>query len=112
MGDNRFRLSDEKAKKLGLVLNKSKRYRLNKEKLKQLKNEVKSESKPNNYNSSSFVLSAWNMSSGQMMNIDKYCTHYSLPRADISSYKLVSHTGTPYYNIVFKENVEENLSPA
>ena len=36
--DNRFRLSDEKAKKLGLALNKSKRYRLNKEKLKQLKN--------------------------------------------------------------------------
>jgi len=111
MGINRFRLTDEKAKKLGLDLNKSKRYRLTKEQseeYKSLKTEVKTESKPNDYKPTSFVLSAWNMSSGQMMNIDKYCTHYSLPRTDISSYKLVSHTGTPYYNIVFKENVEEN----
>jgi hypothetical protein len=53
-----------------------------------------------------FVLSAWNKESGSMMNIDDYCIHYNLPRKDITSYKLVSHTGTPYYNIVFKENVE------
>lgn len=68
----------------------------------------KSETKANDYKQK-FVLSAWNQENGQMMDIDKYCQHYSLPRKDISSYKLVSHTGTPYYNIVFKEiqNVEE-----
>ena len=50
-----------------------------------------------------FVLSAWN-DDGYMMDIDKYCEHYQLPRHDIKSYKLVSHTGTPYYNILFKDN--------
>ena len=53
-----------------------------------------------------FVLSAWNQSTGLMMDIDEYCKHYKLPRKDIKSYKLVSHTGTPYYNILFKENHE------
>ncbi len=52
---------------------------------------------------SKFVLSAWNDSDGSMMDIDTYCEYYNLPRTDISSYKLISHTGTPYYNIVFKE---------
>ena len=53
-----------------------------------------------------FVLSAWN-EQGYMMDIEKYCEHYKLPRNSISSYKLVSHTGTPYYNIAFKEQVIE-----
>ncbi len=50
-----------------------------------------------------FVLSAWN-NKGYMMDIDEYCEHYKLPRNDVKSYKLVSHTGTPFYNILFKEN--------
>lgn len=53
-----------------------------------------------------FVLSAWNIKTGLMMDVDEYCDFYKLPRKDIVSYKLVSHTGTPYYNILFKENVE------
>lgn len=70
----------------------------------------KSSTSSNDYkNKEKFVLSAWNKATGQMMDIDKYCEHYSLPRKDITSYKLVSHTGTPYYNIVFKENVEEEV---
>jgi len=52
-----------------------------------------------------FVLSAWN-DKGYMMDINQYCEHYKLPRNDIHSYKLVSHTGTPYYNIQFKDKVE------
>ena len=56
-----------------------------------------------------FVLSAWNKETGKMMDIDTYCKHYSLPKKDITSYKLVSHTGTPYYNIVFKENISEEI---
>lgn len=54
-----------------------------------------------------FVLSAWN-NKGYMMEIDEYCTHYGLKRDDVSSWKLVSHTGTPFYNIVFKERTDES----
>lgn len=53
-----------------------------------------------------FVLSAWNTETGLMMDVDEYCEFYKLPRTDIHSYKLVSHTGTPFYNILFKENIE------
>lgn len=56
-----------------------------------------------------FVLSAWNKENGEMMDIDAYCEHYSLPRKDIKSYKLVSHTGTPYYNILFKEQITNEI---
>ena len=55
-----------------------------------------------------FVLSAWN-DEGYMMDIDQYCSHYQLPRADVKEYKLVSHTGTPYYNIRFKEVAESEV---
>jgi hypothetical protein len=80
----------------------------NSTKNKMVKVDTSSSSKSNDYkNKDKFVLSAWNKRTGQMMDIDTYCQHYSLPRKDITSYKLVSHTGTPYYNIVFKENVEE-----
>jgi hypothetical protein len=69
-------------------------------------NKVDNKTKPNDYKKP-LVLSAWS-NSGVMMSIDEYCEHYKLPRTDISSYKLVSHTGTPFYNIVFKENVLDN----
>lgn len=75
--------------------------------LRSVKVEVKSKSKSNDYKpKKDFVLSAWS-SEGKMMEIDEYCKVYNLPRKDITSYKLVSHTGTPFYNIVFKENVVE-----
>lgn len=61
-----------------------------------------SETPANEYNGEGLVLSAWD-DEGRMMDIDKYCEYYSLPKASIDSYKLVSHTGTPFYNIVFKE---------
>jgi hypothetical protein len=55
-----------------------------------------------------FVLSAWN-DKGYMMEIDEYCKHYGLKRDDVRSWKLVSHTGTPYYNIEFKKRTDEQL---
>lgn len=73
-----------------------------------LKNSNSSKTSSNEY-VEKFVLSAWNKTTGLMMNIDTYCEHYQLPREDITSYKLVSHTGTPYYNIVFKENVVDDV---
>jgi hypothetical protein len=56
-------------------------------------------------NSPRGVLTAWDENK-QVMDIDAYCEYYGLPRADVSSYKLVSHTGVPFYNIVFKERFE------
>ena len=90
-GNARYFLSDEEFKEL--------------KELRGLKVEVKSKSKSNEYKpKKEFVLSAWSKE-GKMMEIDEYCQTYNLPRKDITSYKLVSHTGTPFYNIVFKENV-------
>lgn len=85
---NRYYLSDEQWQQL-------KDIRSNKE-------VVKIDTIANDYNKPKLVLSAWG-SDGLMMDIDNYCKAYNLPRKDISSYKLVSHTGTPFYNIVFKE---------
>jgi hypothetical protein len=41
----------------------------------------------------------------EMMDIKAYCKYYSLPVEKIRSYKLVSHTAVPYYNIAFYEEV-------
>lgn len=113
----RKRLSDSEAKSLGLKLNPKREgrnkseYRISEEQWNTIKTHkqetVSSSTETNDYNKESFVLNAFS-SGGKMMNINEYCDTYSLPREDISSYKLVSHTGVPYYNIVFKENVNEN----
>jgi len=113
----RRRLPDDIAKKLGLEVKKGERpgvnrnYYLNKERqelYEKLMGKPVSEKKPRDM-SLPFVLSAWN-SKGHMMDIDEYCEFYSLPRQDIKSYKLVSHTGTPFYNILFKEIVDDSKS--
>lgn len=44
---------------------------------------------------------------GQLMNIEQYCTHYGLDVNKIRSYKLISHSGIPFYNVVFYEEVVE-----
>ena len=44
---------------------------------------------------------------GRIMDIDEYCSHYGLPRDDIKSYKLVTHTSVPYYNTQFNEKITE-----
>lgn len=107
MANKQIRLKDKDALKLGLKLNKSGKYRLNDklEQTPQVKNS--NTSKPNDYKDKPLILSAWSKD-GFMMNIEQYCKAYGLPKDDISSYKLVSHTGTPFYNIVFKEqfNIE------
>ena len=115
----RLRLNNSEAIHLGFAVkqydggNRNPRYYLTEDELVKLKKfrglkvEVKSKSKSNEYKpKKEFVLSAWSKQ-GQMMEIDEYCKVYNLPRKDITSYKLVSHTGTPFYNIVFKENVIE-----
>lgn len=54
-----------------------------------------------------FVLSAWNYDTGLMMDIEQYCSHYNLPKQDILEYRLITHTGVPYYNTRFRESVGE-----
>ncbi len=107
-----LRCSDEIAKQLNKVPNKSKRYSFTEEeaiKLAKLKSGSKTLSSRDKKNTEKeFVLSAWN-DEGYMMDIDQYCEHYQLPRADVKEYKLVSHTGTPYYNIKFKEVAESEV---
>ena len=43
-------------------------------------------------------------SEGKMMNIETYCEHYGLDYSKVKSFKLISHSGTPFYNIVFFED--------
>lgn len=51
-----------------------------------------------------FVLSAWDFEGkGKMMGINEYCHRYNLPYEHVQQYKLITHTGTPYYNTLFKE---------
>ena len=107
------RMSDEVAKELGKTLNKSKRYMCTDDEAKRAYSLRTSESKTSKsrekqVTEKEFVLSAWN-DEGYMMDIDQYCEHYQLPRADVKEYKLVSHTGTPYYNIRFKEVAESEV---
>jgi hypothetical protein len=44
---------------------------------------------------------------GKLMPIEKYCEFYGLDFSKIRSYKLISHSGTPFYNIVFYSAEEE-----
>ena len=54
-----------------------------------------------------FILSAWNDSNGKILDINDYCIVHNLPRQDVRSYKLITHTAIPYYNIQFRENLSE-----
>lgn len=38
-------------------------------------------------------------SDGTLMSIEDYCSFYGIPFEQARTYKLVTHTGTPYYNI-------------
>ena len=48
-------------------------------------------------------------SEGKLMTIEKYCEYYGLNYDKVKSYKLISHTGSPFYNIVFYEELIEPL---
>lgn len=59
------------------------------------------------------LMSSWNHAKGQNMGIEEYCEKYNLPYEYLTSWKAVTHTGTPYYNVVFKtvsEMIEEDLT--
>jgi hypothetical protein len=104
----RLTISDETANLLGLVLNKAKRYRLNEKlfnKYIEIKGE-KSESITPIYESKRVGFTAISPNGG-IMDIETYCKYWKLDFDKVKSFKLVSHTGVPYYNIVFYESGEE-----
>lgn len=48
---------------------------------------------------------------GRMMSIEKYCDYYGLDHSKVRSFKLVTHTAIPFYNIAFYETVlDTNLN--
>ena len=106
----RKRLNDEEAIYLGFEIiekdsdGKNHRYNITDADLEKLLDYKDSEKITIEPKEQPFVLSAWS-DKGRMMDIDEYCEVYNLPRVDIHSYKLISHTGTPYYNIQFKDRI-------
>lgn len=46
-------------------------------------------------------------SSGGIMDINQYCEFYGFDYDTVKSWKLVSHTGIPYYNIAFYSSEEQ-----
>lgn len=47
---------------------------------------------------------------GSLMNIEQYCKFYGLDINKIKSYKLISHSGTPFYNVVFFEEESQDVT--
>ena len=99
-------LTQEQAKKLDLKPKNNEkgrnqaRYMVTPEEWAALQNENRLDSKEVEVS----VMSAFD-GNHKVMDIDEYCDYYSLPRHNVKSWKLVSHTGMPYYNIEFKEGV-------
>lgn len=98
----RYRMSDNVATELGIPLNPSKRYRLGVEmeiKYKKLVGDdfkFETASETNQYDKK-LIMSALKPN-GQIMTLQEYCKHYGLDYSEAKSYKLVTHTGTPFYN--------------
>lgn len=93
------RIKPEHAKRLGLKISPGGAYRITEEQyreLQQIRQEGKSSA--NNNDCPREVLTA-KANDGRLMDIDEYCDFYNIPREYVKSYKLVTHTGVPYYNI-------------
>lgn len=103
------RLTDEEATSIGLRVTPSGQYRVTKEQLFDIKSE-RLGTKTNQYEPKPIrdIMTALN-EKGEVMDIDEYCEFYNIPRDQVRSYKLVSHTGTPFYNVA-SGNVEERTS--
>jgi hypothetical protein len=93
-GLNKTDAAKKACKEFGIEYSDSSR-RIFSSKLSRLNPEFTSET--NQYEVTS-VMSALKKD-GSLMDIDEYCSFYKIPREQARSYKLVTHTGTPYYNI-------------
>lgn len=101
------RLTLEEFSYLGIKPTESGQKRISKEQYQTIK-EYRDGTITNQYEPKQNVpiMSALNPNGG-VMNIDEYCAYYGIPREQVRSYKFVSHTGIPYYNIA-SGNVEDD----
>lgn len=105
-------IKPHQAELLGLKVNKSGQYRVNKEtyntlvKLRAKEKAESVETLTNEYFSDIDGLpSAWNTEAGRFFSIGEYCTRYNIDFTSVSSYKLVAHnSGHMVYNIAMKAN--------
>lgn len=108
--EKRYRLTNEIATDLGLVVNLSGRYRLTEEQENILFNveETETITETNQYfNKKGFTAIS---ATGGIMDIKKYCDFYQFDYENVKSWKLVSHTGIPFYNIAFYSSDEQEES--
>lgn len=104
-------LTPDEARFLGLKVKKPQpnykkaRYVIDDSQIQMLQDlwESESDSITQDYKTNSNTVLSAISNNGGIMDIDEYCKYYKLPRKDITSFKLITHTGTPFYNIVFKE---------
>jgi len=99
MSKPRFKvsLSDEEAIELLGKVNTSRVYRFsNKETRDAIR--AKRDMLRQEQGEASSVMSA-RFKDGSLMTIDEYCDYYGIDRASVKSFKLVTHTAVPYYNI-------------
>lgn len=83
------------------ILNKRKKRKKYKKHDKPNPTENESITSPNNYNERGHFSAI--SPKGSILTLDEYCNKYNLDRDNIKSYKLITHTNVPYYNIVFYE---------
>lgn len=104
----KYRLDDNEAEIIVGKLNKSREYRLTSEQeenLLRLRGETEETiTKVNDYKPKHSHFTAVGID-GQLMNINEYCSHYGLDYSKVRSFKLVTHTAVPFYNIAFYETV-------
>lgn len=102
----RYRINRNIALQLGLTPNKSNRYRIDQETEKRyLELTQDSTTNSNNYKSKGHFTAI--ADDGSLMDIEAYCEHYALDYTKIRSWKLITHTAIPFYNVVFYENFKE-----
>jgi len=107
MPRHNIRLSESEREHLGKTATKSGQYSLTSEEYQTIR-EYRDGTTTNQYERKPqrTILTALN-DRNELMDIDEYCEFYRIPREDVRSYKLVSHTGIPYYNIA-SGNIEES----
>lgn len=102
----RYRINRNIALQLGLTPNKSNRYRIDPETEKKYLELIQdSTTDSNNYTTKGHFTAV--ADDGSLMDIEEYCDHYALDYSKIRSWKLITHTAIPFYNVVFYENFKE-----
>jgi len=113
MAKKRIRATEEQATALGFEPNRSGKYRLDAEQeneLMQLKamSGTPQQRAAHNLTEVDSVFSA--AKDGKIMGIEEYCEHYGIKFEDVKSFKLITHTATPYYNIQSKGTLSDEMS--